>query len=124
MIEMFISDERLLHLALEKLSRNNEDNDGLDIATYYVVKKMTNEGKEIDADIVCKEIEGLLFDHVMTSMVNKGIIDCDFDPVEGTLYSLTEAGKKLAEKIEKQQLEQDIAHSISDQRDNEATNCG
>lgn len=64
----------------------------------YAAQKLDLEKGEFTEDELIEETQSLIIQHVLNKMINKGLIDADFEG-DDVVYGLTEEGKNVVKKL-------------------------
>jgi len=99
--------EQHLHLALEAYDFAPEGSILSELSgeaiMMYAAQQLDREKGEFTEDELIEETQGLIIQHTLNSMISKGLIDADISG-DDVVYSLTEDGKKIADKLKDETL--------------------
>lgn len=94
--------EQHLYLALESHDSSPEGselyNTSAETIMMYAAQKLDLEKGEFTEDELIEETQSLIIQHVLNKMINKGLIDADFEG-DDVVYGLTEEGKNVVKKL-------------------------
>lgn len=88
-----VTDEQILNIALElqALQEYDIEGDSGRVIVMYCIQTLTNKQKIFTEEELNAEIKSIITDHLLTKMVDEGLIDVDYN--EGELkYTATKKG--------------------------------
>ena len=103
-LDIVCNDEQLLHMALHVQATAEPESELCQIAesviVWYVMKEFKLAGREFDDGEISQRTGELIYDHAMTGLISKGLVDVDLSGNEPEFIT-SDLGKKFfAERLE------------------------